>query len=438
MMQRQKNSPGDWGNKLTISFILLALAVYSKQLTVESKYAGYYQAGFITSAITPAGLESSLKSVWRHRKDNGDAHADRRIRASRSSLQGDGYLDIEDSGFQVVSMAQVGFESDEGLDFDDFDNQIPTPMLTLIGQTSSNAAGRTEVMSMVEQFLAMDEEAFELDPEDIPIPELPEDSGGGQEFTFRRVKMQRGQSLEFISASQGVELSHLLLVNGLAGNSSVDPGQEIIVPMGLGTLHRVESGDTLWSIGKKYNLKTATLLFFNAQKQEQQALHAGESLFIPLGVIRTTDAEMIAAMPRIRQILDNKTLFAWPVHGRLSSHFGWRNDPILHTTRMHKGLDVACPYGSVIKATERGRVVHSGWRGSGGITVIVEHPNGMHSIYAHCSKALVKPGQWVTKRQSIAKVGSTGRSTGAHLHFALKRKSGDVVNPLKFLDVASL
>jgi murein DD-endopeptidase MepM/ murein hydrolase activator NlpD len=82
-------------------------------------------------------------------------------------------------------------------------------------------------------------------------------------------------------------------------------------------------------------------------------------------------------------------------------------------------------------------VIWSSWRGGAGLCVIIEHPNGMYSIYAHCSKLLAKRGQWVGRRSVIAKVGSTGYSTGSHLHFALKR-DGEVLNPLKYLPANSL
>lgn len=399
----------DLENKIAITLILIALTVYSQRLSVGSRFRGYYQAGFVTGGAPAPGALA--------------AHGAQSIKRP----------------FQVASLTPEILGAGGRMVLDEFslDSAVPTPVLSLMsGADGSDAA--PDVMALMEQYLAMDEEAFELEPEDIPIPELPEDSGDGRDFTFARHVLAKGESLEGLAGEHGVDLKQLVVVNGLGKGQNLRAGDEVIVPLGLGTMHQVRPGDTLWEIGKRYNLKAATLLFFNRSKQEQVALEPGEQLFIPLGVINSRDAEQIASNPTVRRLLDNRTAFEWPAHGRLSSGFGMRKDPILRTTRFHRGIDIACPYGRPIVAAESGRVVFTGWRGAAGIAVIIEHANGMHSIYAHCSKTLVQRGQWVSKGDDIAKVGSTGRSTGAHLHFALKLKNGTVVNPMKYLNLASL
>lgn len=400
----------DLENKIAITLILIALTIYSQRLSVGSRFRGYYQAGFVTGgALQGSGaLASGSQSIKRP--------------------------------FQVASLAPEMLGAGGRMALDDFnlDSAVPTPVLSLMGGPDGANGAAPDVMALMEQYLAMDEEAFELEPEDIPIPELPEDSGDGRDFTFARHTLVKGESLEELAGKHGVDLKQLAVVNGVSKGQKLGPGDEIIIPLGLGTMHQVRPGDTLWEIGKRYNLKAATLLFFNKDKQDQVALEPGEPIFIPLGVINTSDAEQIAANPTVKRLLENRTAFVWPAHGRLSSGFGMRKDPILRTTRFHRGIDIACPYGRPILAAESGRVVYTGWKGASGITVIIEHANGMHSIYAHCSKTLVERGQWVSSRQPVAKVGSTGRSTGAHLHFALKLKNGTVVNPLKYLDLASL
>ncbi len=121
--------------------------------------------------------------------------------------------------------------------------------------------------------------------------------------------------------------------------------------------------------------------------------------------------------------------FGKPVAGRIVSGFGYRVHPIFHRVRFHYGVDIAAPYGSPIYAAADGEVVYAGWRRAYGNTVIVDHGNGLATLYAHCSAILVGEGQVVRKGQVIARVGSTGLSTGPHLHFEVRR-FGEPVNPL--------
>ncbi|HCW51563.1 MAG TPA: peptidase M23, partial [Clostridiales bacterium] len=101
--------------------------------------------------------------------------------------------------------------------------------------------------------------------------------------------------------------------------------------------------------------------------------------------------------------------------------------------RFHHGIDIGAPYGSYIRAARAGRVVFAGWKGGYGYTVILDHGDGVTTLYAHTSRLLVRYGQWVETGQVIAKVGSTGYSTGPHLHFEV-RVNGVSVNPLFILN----
>ncbi len=118
-----------------------------------------------------------------------------------------------------------------------------------------------------------------------------------------------------------------------------------------------------------------------------------------------------------------------PVPGRITSTFGYRVHPITGVYKLHTGVDIACSTGTPIRAAADGEVIIAGWQGAYGYTVVIDHGGGVSTLYGHCSRILVGVGEEVQKGQVIARVGSTGFSTGPHCHFE-KRVNGKPVNPL--------
>jgi murein DD-endopeptidase MepM/ murein hydrolase activator NlpD len=123
-----------------------------------------------------------------------------------------------------------------------------------------------------------------------------------------------------------------------------------------------------------------------------------------------------------------------PAAYRITSRYGLRHDPIDGKLRHHNGIDIAMPEGSPVKAAKEGKVIFSGLLSGYGNTVIVEHGNGLTSLYAHNSLNLVKEGDVVDKNSILALSGSSGRSTGPHLHFEV-RKDGVAVDPMGQIEV---
>ncbi len=122
----------------------------------------------------------------------------------------------------------------------------------------------------------------------------------------------------------------------------------------------------------------------------------------------------------------------WPASGPITSPYGWRTHPIFGTQRYHSGIDIGADYGEPIRAADGGVVIYADWMGGYGKAVIIDHGGGVSTLYAHSSELLVGEGQRVYKGQVVARIGSTGYSTGPHLHFEV-RQNGSPVNPLGYL-----
>jgi len=123
----------------------------------------------------------------------------------------------------------------------------------------------------------------------------------------------------------------------------------------------------------------------------------------------------------------------WPITAQISSHFGWRANPMGgRGSEFHYGIDLRSPTGTPIRAAGGGTVTFQGWQGGFGNVVIISHGNGIETLYAHNSVNLVSVGQRVERGDIIARVGTTGRTTGAHLHYEI-RINGSAVNPRPYM-----
>ncbi len=135
------------------------------------------------------------------------------------------------------------------------------------------------------------------------------------------------------------------------------------------------------------------------------------------------------AVPRVERPVARPDDAGEPVAlGPVSSAFGWRRDPINGQSRFHKGVDIKAAYGQAVPSVAPGRVVSAGTQGGYGLTVVVEHDSGIRTRYAHLSAVAVEPGEVVGRGQDVGRVGSSGRSTGPHLHFEVL-EDGRPVNP---------
>jgi murein DD-endopeptidase MepM/ murein hydrolase activator NlpD len=148
--------------------------------------------------------------------------------------------------------------------------------------------------------------------------------------------------------------------------------------------------------------------------------------------IAISQAREAAAKALGKKFTSGTGIFGFPSDATISSSFGWRMHPILGYRRFHSGIDFAGNYGSVIRAADSGTVIFAGWYGGYGRAVIIDHGKGITTLYGHTSELFVTEGQSVQRGQQIAAVGSSGLSTGPHLHFEVRR-DGTPIDPAGFL-----
>jgi len=205
-----------------------------------------------------------------------------------------------------------------------------------------------------------------------------------------------------------------------------------------GIYHTVQKGQTLYRIAQVYEIDMEVLSRAN-HIRDASKIKVGTQLWVPgarrvLSIPRTSTPSdsshfRSANKKNIPTVRPRKGILIWPTKGTLTSGFGNRDG------RRHEGIDIAAPKGTPINAAAAGEVVFSGWGPTGyGKMVILEHKNHLTTVYAHNSKILVKKGARVKQGQRISLMGSTGRSTGPHLHFEV-RNDTEPKNPVKYLPV---
>jgi lipoprotein NlpD len=203
---------------------------------------------------------------------------------------------------------------------------------------------------------------------------------------------------------------------------------------GEGVYHTVQKGQTLYRIARVYDLDVDILQRSNHIVNPKK-LNAGMRLWIPgarrvLSVPVTKKFSSRTSKKKIpATVKPRKGFLIWPAKGALTSRFGMRNG------RKHEGIDIAASKGTPVLAAAGGKVVFSGWGPTGyGKMIIIKHQHHLTTLYAHNSKLIVKKGNRVMQGQKISLIGSTGRSTGPHLHFEV-RSYTHAKDPIKYLPI---
>ena len=247
--------------------------------------------------------------------------------------------------------------------------------------------------------------------------------------------VQDGDTISGIAKKYGVSIATVLWANDMTARSLIRPGQTLTILPVDGVLHHVAKGETVGAIAKKYGVKVDDILQANRVASADE-IHAGEDLIVPggtpparpapqppsrLGSVANVFKPPSAAPPPSRVVAG--TQLSWPTDQHLiNQYFKWS----------HPGVDINGNLSNSIYAADDGIVTFAGWnKGGYGNMILIDHGNGIITRYGHASVIYVHAGDQVKKGQTIAQIGSTGHSTGPHLHFEVY-VGGKRVNPLEF------
>ena len=240
------------------------------------------------------------------------------------------------------------------------------------------------------------------------IAELGSNSGEIRVYTVRE-----GDTLSQVAEMFDVTTNTIMWANDLTKSTSIQAGDTLVILPIAGVRHVVKSGDTISTIAKKYEGDMEEILSFN-QMESADGLAVGDTLIIPGGAMHQAPVRGSQAAPvRVSGNAASSAGFTHPAPGSV------------RTQGIHgyNAVDLAGSYGSSVRAAAAGEVIvakASGWNGGYGNYVVIRHSNGAQTLYAHMSSVSVGVGGYVSQGAVIGGMGSTGRSTGTHLHFEVR------------------
>lgn len=236
-------------------------------------------------------------------------------------------------------------------------------------------------------------------------------------------KVRKGDTLSKIASKYDVGINELIKENNIKDPNYICIGQKLVIPT-KNKVYNVKAGDTLAKIAGYFKVSLSNLIEINGL-DDPDKIYKEQDIIIPVDMDR--NRYTLASRNR------NPATYIWPVQGIISSYYGWRIHPIRKKKQFHTGIDIAVPQGTPIYAAKTGEVIYSGWADGYGYLVIINHNDNSQTYYAHNLDLLVKKGDTVRQGKIISLSGTTGVSTGPHLHFEI-RKNGRHLDPLQKLN----
>ena len=240
--------------------------------------------------------------------------------------------------------------------------------------------------------------------------------------------VKSGDTISNIASKFNISINTILWENKISGLSVIRPGDTLTILPTSGVSHTVKKNETMSSIAKQYSAEVDELLAYNKLVSDKQ-LQIGQKLIVPGGSITPPTrsvrsvTSVFTSAPSVGSVSSRIGGFIWPtVSTHITQYYNWK----------HHALDIGSPVGLPIYASMAGNVTTAGWGTGYGYYVIIDHGGGKRTLYAHMSKIYVEKGQEINQGVPIGAIGSTGWSTGPHLHFEIIL-NGAKVNPLSYL-----
>ena len=244
----------------------------------------------------------------------------------------------------------------------------------------------------------------------------PESMSASRVLLYDSHTVRPGENISTLAIDLGLNQGTIISVNKITNTRLLQAGRVLRIPNQDGILHNVRSGDSLESISGRYNTDAETIKVANELFSGN--IRTGTDLFIPGATLDWTSLQEI-----------NGDLFIWPVRGVVTSPYGYRRNPFNPSRRQfHNGIDIRGSTGTPVRAAMSGRVSRVGYDRVFGNYIIINHHSGYRTLYAHLNVIRTRTGAYVGTGERIGDVGSTGQSTGPHLHFTVY-KNGVTVNP---------
>lgn len=242
---------------------------------------------------------------------------------------------------------------------------------------------------------------------------------------FAWYTLRDGETLSSVAGRFGLGVTALVGANpDISSLDRLPTGFELLIPPSAGMVVRLGSPDEVMALLQEHGISAADFARANGLRSPFD-LAPEMLLFLP-GV------QPEEALARLQKVREAENRYIWPVHGRLTSYYGRRNLG-MGTAAFHRGIDIAAPSGTPVGAVRSGTVTFAGWSTQGyGNLVRVRHADGSEAWYGHFSSISVSVGQYVSQGAVVGRVGSTGISTGPHLHLELHER-GQAVDPLALL-----
>jgi murein DD-endopeptidase MepM/ murein hydrolase activator NlpD len=223
---------------------------------------------------------------------------------------------------------------------------------------------------------------------------------------YEHYQVGAGDTLAALADRFGITLDTIISFNDIKRERDLKPGRELIIPNRSGVRYVVRRGDNLSRIAMRHGVSLTALL--DSNEVEGSTITPGQSLLIPdVGLSENARNRVLGQ------------LFVMPARGRITSGYGYRDDPFTGLRKFHNGIDIANQRGTPVVAAMSGTVVKAGYNGNYGRYLILRHTEGFQTLYAHLDKAQVTVGDRIRQGQQVGEMGNTGYSNEDHLHFSI-------------------